>query len=315
MKKLLLLLTLHLSVWSTNAQEIFAPEATKAEVITTSLPVEIEEDSLLLIDRKIPLYTVEKQNYPTSYLMGTIHLVPEIYAVRMDAYEFIFEMIDQVYLEIADMDQMGAIKFARDQKKDKAFLSYFTTAQQDSIFAYAEAECGLQKGMIKMSSMHYKPMILQQMLMVKKDAKRVSQYSYDIDIAKIARNYDLPVKGFETVKEQIGFFSNQDSISLNESVMSIVRNPNQDGDQNELYRLYFTRDLDGMHKFMTEAFDDPLFRNTVLDKRNLKWMKKIPGILKKKATMIAVGAGHLAGETGLIPLLEKQGFKITPVIP
>jgi uncharacterized protein len=35
--------------------------------------------------------------------------------------------------------------------------------------------------------------------------------------------------------------------------------------------------------------------------------------MPEKSLTIAVGAGHLAGEKGVIKLLRKEGFKVRPV--
>ena len=37
-------------------------------------------------------------------------------------------------------------------------------------------------------------------------------------------------------------------------------------------------------------------------------------LMAKQAMFIAVGAGHLAGEMGVLQLLRNEGFKVTPVI-
>jgi len=35
--------------------------------------------------------------------------------------------------------------------------------------------------------------------------------------------------------------------------------------------------------------------------------------MKTKKVFFAVGAAHLAGQTGIINLLKKEGYKLTPV--
>jgi hypothetical protein len=35
--------------------------------------------------------------------------------------------------------------------------------------------------------------------------------------------------------------------------------------------------------------------------------------MKKEAVFVAVGAGHLVGEKGLINLLRKEGYTVTPL--
>jgi uncharacterized protein YbaP (TraB family) len=42
-------------------------------------------------------------------------------------------------------------------------------------------------------------------------------------------------------------------------------------------------------------------------------MKTLPDLMAKESQFIAVGALHLAGPYGLISLLQKQGYTVTPV--
>jgi uncharacterized protein len=36
--------------------------------------------------------------------------------------------------------------------------------------------------------------------------------------------------------------------------------------------------------------------------------------MKKQAVFVAVGAGHLVGEKGLIALLKKEGYTLRPIL-
>jgi uncharacterized protein YbaP (TraB family) len=55
------------------------------------------------------------------------------------------------------------------------------------------------------------------------------------------------------------------------------------------------------------------FTDVLLYHRNQNWVKKLKSLLPDKSLVIAVGAGHLPGEKGLINLLRKEGFTLTPV--
>jgi hypothetical protein len=39
----------------------------------------------------------------------------------------------------------------------------------------------------------------------------------------------------------------------------------------------------------------------------------MPNIMGPRSTLFAVGAGHLAGENGVINLLKKKGYTLTPL--
>ena len=51
----------------------------------------------------------------------------------------------------------------------------------------------------------------------------------------------------------------------------------------------------------------------MLNNRNNNWIPVIAAATKEKPTFFAVGAAHLGGEKGVISLLRKKGFKVTPI--
>lgn len=67
-----------------------------------------------------------------------------------------------------------------------------------------------------------------------------------------------------------------------------------------------------------EMTDEKLMNNKtkheMLDKRNIEWVSKLPAIMEKESSFIAVGAAHLAGEDGVLLLLKKAGYKVRPIL-
>jgi hypothetical protein len=53
-----------------------------------------------------------------------------------------------------------------------------------------------------------------------------------------------------------------------------------------------------------------IFFQHMLDERNENWMARLRPILDDGAAVINVGAGHLAGDKGLIKLLEREGYRV-----
>lgn len=76
---------------------------------------------------------------------------------------------------------------------------------------------------------------------------------------------------------------------------------------------YKAQDVDGMLEAMQGDLDEMGSQEEMLDNRNKKWIPQIIEMSKEAPTFYAVGAGHLGGETGVIRLLRKEGFKVTPV--
>ncbi len=81
-----------------------------------------------------------------------------------------------------------------------------------------------------------------------------------------------------------------------------------------MINAYFNEDLDALGAL----FNDPSYMQEdkmadLLEKRNKAWMEKIPAMMEQQASLFAVGAGHLVGEKGIINLLKKKGYQVTPV--
>ncbi|HEY2583674.1 MAG TPA: TraB/GumN family protein [Mucilaginibacter sp.] len=83
----------------------------------------------------------------------------------------------------------------------------------------------------------------------------------------------------------------------------------------ELNSLYYAQDIVGIYKMMMEVDQEfsSMEKDRLLKDRNIKWMDKIPSIINDQPTFIAIGAGHLAGNSGLINLLRSKGYTVTPV--
>ena len=82
----------------------------------------------------------------------------------------------------------------------------------------------------------------------------------------------------------------------------------------KLKKAYLDEDLASLdvlmkdRKEMTQEQEDLLLNN-----RNKNWVKMMPELMTDNSTFFAVGAGHLLGKEGVITLLQKQGYTVTPV--
>ncbi|MEO5908878.1 MAG: TraB/GumN family protein, partial [Ginsengibacter sp.] len=78
--------------------------------------------------------------------------------------------------------------------------------------------------------------------------------------------------------------------------------------------LYKSQDLDSMQSMLAKSeFGSDKYNDLLLNDRNKNWVKQLKEIMKKESVFVAVGAGHLIGEEGLINLLKTQGYKVEPL--
>jgi len=103
-----------------------------------------------------------------------------------------------------------------------------------------------------------------------------------------------------------------------EQLVNYIDNANKGNEEDttmkELFDAYQKQDLEKLETLMMQT-DAGIsgFTDVLLYHRNNNWVNKLKGLLPDKSLIIAVGAGHLPGEKGLINLLRKEGYTVTPV--
>jgi uncharacterized protein len=78
--------------------------------------------------------------------------------------------------------------------------------------------------------------------------------------------------------------------------------------------MYKKQQLDSMESMIDKSeFGADKYGDLLLTDRNKNWVKQLRVIMKNESVFVAVGAGHLVGNTGLINLLKKIGYKVEPL--
>lgn len=138
----------------------------------------------------------------------------------------------------------------------------------------------------------------------------------DTKIQKMGKKQKKSTGGLETAEDQLKLLF---GAPVSVQAASLVRSLSQDMyatlAAKRLAELYAVQDIDGMLTLM----NDPLLGMTsdeaarMIFNRNDNWMRQIPSLIAEKPIMFVVGAGHLPGERGLLALLKKAGYEVTPV--
>lgn len=118
-------------------------------------------------------------------------------------------------------------------------------------------------------------------------------------------------KGFNTDLEKeefVGEFVHPDSssrpgIGENKAIASFYKFQVE-----EIVNIYHSGDLNAIDKFRQRMGDD-----LHLNERNILMVERMDSLMKENALFSAVGAAHLPGEKGMIELLRKKGYILTPV--
>lgn len=138
----------------------------------------------------------------------------------------------------------------------------------------------------------------------------------DLVLLTTAQQAHKRVYGLETLEEQASVFAGltvTDQIALLKEV--VCHYAEMQGDTEALLAAYTARDLAGLLK-LTNQYDskaqDELMRVLVAP-RNQRMVERMLPRLTEGAAFIAIGALHLPGPDGVLALLARRGFKLTPL--
>ncbi len=161
----------------------------------------------------------------------------------------------------------------------------------------------------------FKPLLAASMIMEQQAGKCDNMISMEQLIMQESKKSGVSIKGMETMEYQMSIF---DSIPYGFQAKQLVKmiedGKSDDSEMKQMTDAYRNQQLDKMEE-MTKKEDVGIlnFTDLLLYNRNANWAKKLEGLMTDKSLVVAVGAGHLPGERGVINLLRKAGYKVEPV--
>ncbi len=247
-----------------------------------------------------------------SYLFGTIHLMPKD---EFETYKIVDEKLKksgQMVLEmIVDVPLKQQIEWAKQMllPKGTTLRDFMPEDDFGNLKSYVIDSLGV-KEMSFNTYIKFKPFAFYSALIPSIIGKKIE--GYEIYFSHIAKKKDIPVKGLESFEYQIGIF---DSIS-NERQMEMFFSDDQDlkKEFSEMLDLYKEQDIYHMSDEMSGENLPDDFENRLIATRNETWVPKLIELMQEKPTFIAVGAGHLAGENGIILKLREKGYDVEPIM-
>lgn len=264
----------------------------------------------------------------TSYLFGTIHMIPKEDYFLPKTVERALSESDRVAFEI-DMEEMqdptvifsmmGRLKM----QDGKRLRDLIEPEEFEMVEDYFD-ENGLPLAMFE----SWKPMFLASM--VGQDMEDMGlgglmegegdMKSYEFELSELAEKGEKETFGLETIDFQLSVF---DSIPYEAQAQMLLEAIDADvngaeGDDQfsqmvEMYRRQAISEMVAMIQGEAEEADAYNFEEFLLTRRNKAWIPLMAEAMVGSPVFFAVGAGHLAGENGVIKLLREAGFTVEGV--
>ena len=245
-----------------------------------------------------------------SYLFGTIHVIcPEDF--KMD--ERILSALQsskKIVLELNMSDPM----LAQDMQQNsinKDFYNIqndFEPEAKEALDEFLSSNYGM--GLAQMGIM--KPFILSTMVLMKQLPCETPD-SYELFFTNKSQEWKIPMEGLETAAYQISLF---DRIPMERQLADLSKMILTDATEKEfqgMIEAYLAEDLNKLQEMIQADGLTGEYEEILLNERNRNWIPKIEEFIKAETTFIAVGAGHLPSENGVIQLLRNAGYTVEPV--
>lgn len=271
-----------------------------------------------------PSFTVQKDNNTLlwevsgnglskpSFLFGTFHLLCKQDIHFSDQLKKAVNFSDEIYMEL-DMDDPSTMLSAMlymNMRNDTTLADLYTPAEYERLKNYFSDTLKMPLALLQKAKPYFLVALLYPRMMNCSSPAGVEE-----ELMKLAKEDKKEIQGLETMQFQASVFDsipyqwqakellkNIDSFSVNkkefDTMLDFYKNQNLDSIKAML----------GKSEFSSDKYDDLLLNN-----RNKKWVQKLDTIMKKESVFVAVGAGHLVGEQGLISLLQKQGYMVKPL--
>ena len=248
----------------------------------------------------------------SSYLFGSFHLLCKddihfsaqlLKAIKSSAELYLELDLDDpatllggmMLLNMNDGKQLKDLYSAKDYKKLEDFF-------RDS----------LRSSLTLFQSM--KPAFLESMLYPKlMPCKTISGVEEELMVE--AKKDKKEIQGLETMAFQASVF---DSIPYAEQAKELLKSIDSLSSYKKFFdtmiTVYKSQRLNEIEKLFSKSeFGMEENQDMLLNNRNKNWVKQLNVIMKKEPVFVAVGAGHLVGEQGLIALLRKEGYVLRPI--
>lgn len=259
------------------------------------------------------LWKIEGPGIPKgSYLFGTMHMIEKEYFVFPEKLEKIVKKSEQLVMELPGLpNQKEAMKYVL--LEEGTFFDYFSTEQIDTILVWAKQELKMDEKAFRATMSKMKPFVVVQMATQIHFMGKTE--SYEMTLEEIAKTNKLSIKGLETIEQQMGFFDGLTKAQQSEMVMEGIRDTEKSiATLKEMEVLYQGQNVDSLYLMIqNEGGVTAEESNDFLDNRNASWVPQIKEMIASKRCFIAVGAGHLGGPNGVIRLLQKEGYTLSPV--
>jgi uncharacterized protein YbaP (TraB family) len=259
-----------------------------------------------------PALWVIKDEDTTIYLFGTVHILKPGMTWFDEAVKESFDASDELVIEMIKPDPAVMAKLVTELAINKSGISLRDKLSPDDRVAY---ESTMTK--IGMPVAAFDPLdpwfasVNLSLIPLMRNGYAADQGVEDALLSH-AKARAIKITGLETPEQQLGFFDNlPEDVQIRFLNFTVNTIDDAADGMEQMVAEWANANIDALGALMNAGLEDKILYETLLVNRNITWAEWVGQRMEQPGTIfLAVGAGHLAGESSLQALLTKKGIVV-----
>jgi uncharacterized protein YbaP (TraB family) len=264
------------------------------------------------------LFRVERRGAPVSYVFGTVHLARREVARAAGAAFLTLSKVQAAGFELAESEEEIAALGGRAMTYPEGAAPHSLRRQlgTERFARLIELIKGTPVDQRKLERLRPWAIAILIELLGEPPGNVL-----DEKIRQAAVAMGKPVFGLEKPEDQIDVFSSMPEMMqirmLKEAIDDHAKLALLKQSMLDAYLLRDMKKIEALEDSALAASDDPgldaFLKDHLINERNRAMEQRLLPRLRKESVMVSVGAMHLMGRSGILHLLEQDGYCITPV--
>lgn len=249
------------------------------------------------------------------YLAGTVHLLSKSDYPLPAAYETAFNASSHLLFE-TDLNVLTSPSGLTKMMQQNTYSDGKTLEQVLSPEVFQQLKThATERNMPIAAISRFKPGFAAMML-ASVEMKRLgaAETGVDMHYMQLGQQQNKGITGLETIDEHLAVLDGMNQLDPDLTISSTLDDMHkvagQLAEMKQAWRSGDTAKLE--HLFISDIKQIPALYEILLVKRNHAWMHQLKTLRsEQQTTMVLVGALHLAGDDGLLKLLQQQGYSLS----
>ncbi|KKO44165.1 polysaccharide biosynthesis protein GumN [Arsukibacterium ikkense] len=249
------------------------------------------------------------------YLAGTVHVLSKSDYPLPTAYDTAFNASSHLLFE-TDLNVLTSPAGLTKMMLQNTYTDGKTLEQVLSAGVYQQLKAyATERNMPIAAISRFKPGFATMMLaMVEMKRIGAAETGVDLHYMQLGQQQGKGIAGLETMDEHLAVLDGMNQLDPDLTISSTLNDmhkvESQLADMKQAWRSGDTAKLEQL--FIGDLKQIPQLYEILLVNRNHAWMEQLKALSSEQhVTMVLVGALHLAGDDGLLKLLQQQGYLLS----